>query len=279
MMQNPDFLVLLRYLLTRIVRIAVGYGITYQAFCQVLRRVYFEEASAFEPVRGKPNSDSRISVLSGLARRDIRALREQSDEPPLPVPSFERQLLNEWSSRLEFLDSNGAMAPLPRTLRAGGERSFEALVAGVSTDVRARSVLDEWLRKGYVVLDDEDRVVVVQRSHDTGMEGHEGARLLLVQFAHDLMAGFDKLQSRTAGDTESSFYLVYGHALTEASARLAASNAYSETMQVAHRINRFIVERETLDAGRPDATHRFTFGFSVYHVDQTRGPSAIAPKT
>ena len=41
---NFDFSPLLRYLLRRLVRIAIGSGITYQAFCKLVRSVYFEVA-------------------------------------------------------------------------------------------------------------------------------------------------------------------------------------------------------------------------------------------
>ncbi len=40
----------------------------------------------------------------------------------------------------------------------GGDRSFDALVAKVSTDIRARVVLDEWLRLGVVRLDEQECV-------------------------------------------------------------------------------------------------------------------------
>ena len=125
---NFDFSPLLRYLLRRVVRIAISSGITYQAFCKLLRSVYFEVAAEFEPVNGKPNSDSRVSLLTGLPRRDVRSLRETADAPAAPRPNIERLVLDAWTSSLDFMDANGDMLPLPRTQRQGGARSFDALV-------------------------------------------------------------------------------------------------------------------------------------------------------
>jgi hypothetical protein len=263
-----DFSPLLRYLLRRLVRIAIGSGITYQAFCKLLRSVYFEVAAEFEPVKGKPNSDSRISLLTGLPRRDVRALRESADTPPAPRPNIERLVLDAWSSSLDFLDAEGNMLPLPRTHRLGGARSFETLVEGVSKDIRARSLLDEWLRKGFVVLDDEDRVRPVQRRSTGVVEGAPGTSLLLGEMVSDLLAGFERTYLLEQPVPGFGFHVVYGHGLSEESAQLICSTAQREGTQFMNRLNRLVVERETLDAGRSDATTRIMVGFGSYAADE-----------
>jgi hypothetical protein len=263
-----DFSPLLRYLLRRLVRIAIGSGITYQAFCKLLRSVYFEVASEFEPVKGKPNSDSRISLLTGLPRRDVRALRESADLPPTPRPNIERLVLDAWSSSLDFLDADGNMLPLPRTQRLGGARSFEALVEGVSKDIRARSLLDEWLRKGFVVLDDEDRVRPVQRRSTGVVEGAPGTSLLLGEMVSDLLAGFERVYLLEQPVPGFGFHVVYGHGLSEESAQLICSTAQREGAQLMNRLNRLVVEREALDVHHEAATTRVMLGFGSYPADE-----------
>ncbi len=278
-MTRLDFVPMLRYVLAPLVRIAIGCGITYQSFSRLVREAYFDVASDFEPVKGKPNSDSRISVLTGLPRREVRSLREQRAGPTSPSFSFERLLLNAWSSRLDLMDEQGNMLPLPRTIRRGGDRSFEALVASIGKDVRSRAVLDEWLRKGFVVLDEEDRVVVNPRSQVSGIEGTEGASILLTHLLHDLLAGFDRhyITGQTAQDF--SFHVIYGHRLSEESVTLICASAYREAMQLANKLNRLVVEREALDARLPDASRRVTFGFGVYQTDQRQEPGVLNANT
>jgi len=269
---------LLRSLIGRLVRIAIASGVTYQTFDRLLRQTYFEVARDFEPLHDKPNSDSRISVLTGLPRREIRTLRDASPDQSRATPSLEWQVLSAWTSRLDLLDAEGNLRPLPRTQRRGGEQSFEALVASVGSDVRARSVLDEWLRKGYARLDEDDRVVLTPRSLLHGSTGQDGAARLLAHFTGDLLAGFERryLQDRTAPDF--TFHVVYGHDLTEASALSLYRIAYDESMQLLNRLNRLVVEHETQDAGNPDATQRITLGFGGCRVEQGGDAGLVQPR-
>jgi hypothetical protein len=271
-----DFLPLLRYLLRRLVRISIGSGITYQAFCKVLRAVYFEVGQEFEPVKGKPNSDSRISLLTGLPRREVRSLRESPPEALAPAPSIERLVMDAWSSKLDFLDEQGQMLPLPRTARQGGARSFEKLVEGISKDIRARALLDEWLRQGHVILDDNDRVVVAGVRPASRIEGALGAGLLTGEMASDLLDGFERSYLLGQPVTGYAFQVSYGHRLTDESAQLICSMALREGAQFANRINRLIVERETLDAKHPDAHRRVTAGYLAYQADETVDPGLLS---
>ncbi|MEO6280579.1 DUF6502 family protein [Roseateles sp.] len=274
---NFDFSPLLRYLLRRLVRIAITSGITYQAFCKLLRSVYFEVATEFEPVKGKPNSDSRVTLLTGLSRREVRALRESSDTPPRPRPNIERLVLDAWSSSLDFMDADGNMLPLPRTHRQGGARSFETLVESVNKDIRARSLLDEWLRKGFVILDEQDRVLPVQRRSTGVVEGATGTGLLLSEMVSDLLNGFERVYLQEQPVPGFGFHVVYGHHLSEESAQLICSTAQREGAQLMNRLNRLVVEREALDTRREDAQTRVMVGFGSYQADGVQDPGLMTP--
>jgi hypothetical protein len=272
-----DIAPLLRTLLSRLVSMALRCGMTYQAFNRLLRQVYFEVGSEFEPVRGKANSDGRISLLTGLSRRDVRALREQADAPPPVVPTIEWLVFDRWCSDLALLDDQGNVLPLPRTVRQGGERSFEALVASVSKEVWPRALLDEWLRKGNVVLDDQDRVVLQQRSHGAGLGSAAGSTLAFNHLAQDLMAGFEKRYLRDTALEGFAFPVVYGHHLTEASVKALYADAHAAAMEQIFKVNREVVEREARDAGALDATRRFTFGVVLYQADEREEPGHFLP--
>lgn len=272
-----DFESLLRALLRRIVRIAIGAGIPYQAFAKLVRETYFDVATTYEPVNDKPNSDSRVSLLTGLPRRDVRALRERGDEPRPPQPGIERLVIDAWTSSLDLMDEHGRLLPLPRTVRQGGERSFEALVERVSTDIRARSLLDEWLRKGFVVLDEEDRVVMANRPAAGAVEGASGAGLLITEMCADLFNGFERVYLLNQPVPGFNFHVIYGHGLSEESAQLVCATAQTEGLQMANRINRLVVERETLDARREGATQRVSVGFMSYRTDGAHDPGLLSP--
>lgn len=151
----------LRQVLRPLVKLMLHQGVTLPALIDSLKLTLVEVAQSDFPLAGKPPSDSRISLLTGVHRKDVSRLRteltHQSERVPQSV-SLGAQLAAVWMSDARYLDATGQPLALPRLASVGGEGSFEALVAGVNKDIRSRVVLDEWLRLGVAVLDAQDRV-------------------------------------------------------------------------------------------------------------------------
>ncbi len=145
----------LRRLLRPLVRLTIRCGITFPVAVDLLRTLYVEVAA--EELGPKNSTASRISLLSGVHRKEIRRQRlTPPDEPPPPLVTRNGQLIATWLGGAGFTDAAGAPLPLPRTAAEGP--SFERLVTAVTRDVRPRAVLDDWLAQGIVSLDAEDRV-------------------------------------------------------------------------------------------------------------------------
>src|SRR5262245_27763331 len=153
----------LRHLLRPLIHLLVARGYTYPLLADLLKEIYVDIADRDFRLGGDAPTDSRVSLLSGVHRKDVRRLRGAAplDEEAVPeAVALGAQLAAAWTTKREFLDSKGRPRRLARLASQGGKRSFEALVAGVSRDIRPRSVLDEWLRLGVVELDKEDNVVL-----------------------------------------------------------------------------------------------------------------------
>src|SRR5262245_57201136 len=129
---------------------------------ELLKQVYVDVAKREFPLAGAEPTDSRVSLLTGVHRKDVKRLRgtEAPGETMPEAVALGAQLAAAWTTRRDLRDRNGRPRPLARLASQGGERSFEALVASISKDIRARPLLDEWLRVGAVELDGEDRVVL-----------------------------------------------------------------------------------------------------------------------
>src|SRR5207237_10441577 len=141
----------------------VARGVTYTMLGDVLKQIYVDVADRDFRLDGKRPTDSRVSLLSGVHRKDVRRLRDEAPANEDTVPesvALGAQLVSAWTTRREFLDAKGKPRPLPRLASQGGARSFESLVASISKDIRGRAILDEWLRLGIVGLDQQDRVVL-----------------------------------------------------------------------------------------------------------------------
>ncbi len=151
----------LRHVMRPIVRLMLHHGVTYTYFADMLKGVFVEVAAHEFGLDGKPPTDSRVSLITGVHRKDVRRLRETAEDAAEALPeavSFGAQLVSTWTGTPPFCTPTGRPVPLPRLASAGAEMSFDALVAHVSKDIRARVVLDEWLRLGIARIDEDDRV-------------------------------------------------------------------------------------------------------------------------
>ncbi len=148
----------LRQVLRPFVRLLLSYGITYPMLLEELKRIFVQVADAEYQLGTKPQTDSRITLLTGVHRRDVHRIRgERQTSLPLKI-NFGAQLIAQWIGNPEFLDQSGLPKILPRFAVEDGGESFEKLVTSVSKDIRARPVLDEWLRTGIIEIVDQDYV-------------------------------------------------------------------------------------------------------------------------
>ncbi len=259
--------------LSALARAAISYGITHQTFASMSKHAFFDEARQYAPLKGKPNSDSRIAVLTGLSRRDVRQLREAGPPEP-PKPSLNWRISQQWSSLPQFLDENGKRKPLPRTRHAGGEVSWDALVESLSQEVRPRTVLDEWLRLQLAVLDDQDRVVSTDENSHLKRRGDETLTLrIAAQMVNEALRIAQRSpQVSYQQPVRGLLSCDYGHRMTHTSAQQVYLAATHQIMPILDDLNRMIVEFETLDAGKADANYRVFLGVIYRYLEMGNEP-------
>lgn len=148
----------LRKVLRPLVRLMLSQGINYTMILEDLKRVFVSVAEEEFKIAGKQQTNSRITLLTGVHRKDVQLIRSEVDTPPELPLSIGAQIIGLWLGDSQYLDQTGQPLPLARLASKGAAKSFEALVASISKDFRARPVLDEWLRLGFVRQDDKDFV-------------------------------------------------------------------------------------------------------------------------
>lgn len=136
----------LKKVLSALVRLVVRFGITYPEFLEVLKRAYVEEVRRDLERKSDKITLSRISVVSGVHRKDVKRFTDETSEAPSEKMSLTSRLVNLWLGDSQYLDEQGKPKGLPRQ----GDTSFESLVRSVSRDVRPRTILDEWCERGLV---------------------------------------------------------------------------------------------------------------------------------
>lgn len=160
----------IRHLLRPLIKLFLQYQITLPYLSQVLKEVYLEVALKDLTIEGRRQTDSRLSMLTGIHRKDVRRMRNEQHPERDHIKTFSlgAQVAATWISLPAYCYEFGEPKPLVR-LATQGEPSFETLVETVSKqDLRARSLLDEWINNNIVALDDRGHILLNTNSFIPG---------------------------------------------------------------------------------------------------------------
>jgi hypothetical protein len=265
----------LRRVLRPLARLMVARGLTYPMLTELLKEVFVEAASQDFQLSQRELTDSRISLLTGVHRKDVRRLRGATGtESRKPVGiSMGAQVVALWLGSPEFLDAEGRPLALCRSA-AGGGASFEELAARVSTDIRSRPMLDELLRLGMVHIDEEDRVVLEAQA----FVPEQGIDEKLFYFHHNLhdhaAAAVDNVIGGGLPWLERSVH--YDDLPAEALPQLRAL-AEKAGMQAIYAVNRKALAASETQPPAPTDRQRMTFGVYFYSAAAQVEPSSTEP--
>jgi uncharacterized protein DUF6502 len=266
----------LRQVLYPLARLMLAKGITYPQLAELMKTVFVEASAREFRIAGKAQTDSRISLLSGVHRKDVKRLRASPpDEESVTARSVSlgAQLVAAWTGVRRFQDKQGHPLPLPRLASQGGGVSFESLVERVSKDIRSRAVLDELLRLEVVHMDEQDRAVlnveafVPRAGFDEKLHyfGHN-LRDHAAAAVHNVLGAGEPLLERS----------VHYDALSAESIRELAALSEKSGMEAVQSLNRRAIELEERDAARPNEKQRFTFGIYFFHAPTGSKPAEDA---
>ena len=158
-----------------IARLLIKNGIGYQDFAEIAKNAFVEVASEDYGIRGRKTNMSRVAVMTGLSRKEIKKVRESISGGTIKIPHRTRRpelLLTIWHTEPEFQDAHGQ----PKIIEFDGPgASFRNLVARAGGDIPPMAMLNELLRAGSVVKEGEN-LRVVSRSYIP--EPHDPLRIL-----------------------------------------------------------------------------------------------------
>lgn len=230
-----------------LVKLALASGFGFTAFSAVLRRLYIEVAENEFTLPNKPQTDSRISLLTGIHRKDVSRHRGQlltASSPPLAVSQTSR-IVARWLADPLYGDEDGVPQPLPRTSTDDGA-SFERLVAEVTRDVHPRAILDEWLDRQIVSVDQDERI----RLNLSSVIPNDGDEALTHYFTRNLhdhtLAAVTNIMSEPPPFFERA---VHYDGLSPALAARLDLIGRQEAMAMLLRLNRIAHQAVQADAG------------------------------
>lgn len=258
-----------------LVRMMIARGITAPAFYRMMKRLFVEVAEAdFGLEDGSRQTDSRISILTGVHRRDVRdyrsddAARDNAVEAKVTVIT---SVLGRWMASADTTSASGRPIALPR----GGEApvTFDKLVRSVNKDVRPKTVLDELLRQDLVVTDDEG-LLHLRAEAFVGPEDFDQKVFFFGENVGDhIAAATDNLLSDQPPYLERALFY---NRLTAASIDTIEHAAREQGTELLNNLNRLAHERQSQDVADGKGDERFRFGIFFYRTPD--GPETDPPK-
>lgn len=147
-----------------VAKILLRYGIGFREFTEVAKTAFVDVATADYGIRGRPTNISRVAVMTGLTRKEVRRIRDKIDNDEHAIVSRTTpmwEVLHHWYAEDEFLTEEGRPAALPFK---GDKGSFTNLVRRFGGDIPPGAMRAELKRVGAVVEDQQGKLVAVKRS-------------------------------------------------------------------------------------------------------------------
>jgi hypothetical protein len=141
-----------RHFMLPIARFLLKNGVGYREFTEISKLAFVQVASEDYGIRGRRTNMSRISIMTGLNRKEIRRIRDRIENEDWELdPSLSKpvSVLGEWFTSKNYLGPKGGPRALPYETKDGGA-SFSGLVREVGGDIPPGAMLTELIRAGCV---------------------------------------------------------------------------------------------------------------------------------
>jgi hypothetical protein len=178
-----------RSILRPLVRILLRNGVPLWTLVEYAKQIYVDVASSEFGVPGRKPSVSRVSLLTGLTRKEVSRLWEQGESAGVDSARYDRaaRVVSGWVRSRGYQDARGEPAELSFE---GGRKSFSELVRRFGADVPPRALLDELVQAGAVERTAADRLRLRTRAYVPRTDDAQKLGILGADVA-DLIASVD----------------------------------------------------------------------------------------
>jgi hypothetical protein len=256
----------LRRVIEPLAELSVQRGLPYATVEELVRRAFVGAADAAHPGLLPHRKVSRITITTGINRREVARLlavtRDARAAQQLPSRSVASEVFAHWVSDTRYRDRRGE----PRMLRRQGRApSFDSLARLVTRDVHPRSLLDELVRLQLAVHDTEHDTVALVRDGFVP----RGDRVRMLQFlganVGDHSAG---AVANVLADGVCHFeQAVFADRLTGASVREVWAEIGSLWKGLLAALVPLLEQKVERDGDAEGATQRVRIGLYTFDVD------------
>jgi len=148
-----------------IARIFLRYSLGYREFSDISKAAFVQVATDDYGIRGRPTNISRVAVMTGMTRKEVKRIRDLGHgfgDAFLSRRNPLAELLHYWNTDAEYCDSEGDPKALPFE---GSDISFWSLVRRCAGDIPPGAMRTELKRVGAVHETPDGLLNVVTREH------------------------------------------------------------------------------------------------------------------
>ena len=251
-------------------------GIGYREFAEISKSAFVDVATADYGLRGRPTNISRVAVMTGLTRKEVKRLRvkiaagNQVDMARVIPPA---EILSRWHSDRDYLDSAGR----PLKLDFGGATpSFAGLVKKYGGDIPPGAMRTELKRIGAVSEDDSGQLTV-QMKFFRPFEGDEQLQQALSQALYGLALNIDH---NIVHDIDESWVerTAFSTRIRRGDNSRVRRISQDRAREFVESVNDLFSAYETIYSEDKPGLELTTVGVGVYYFEAEEHDSAFAKK-
>ncbi|OED41785.1 hypothetical protein AB833_08760 [Chromatiales bacterium (ex Bugula neritina AB1)] len=222
-------------------------------------------------IKGRKQSSSRISLLTGISRREVKKILDDPQSKVANSSDHNRavRVFSGWLRDSEFHNESGE--PKALSISKTGPGTFTSLVKRYSGDIPVRAVLDELLRVKAIDKITNDLVSMSSTGYVP-----QRSRELLDNSSHavaDLITTIDHNDKCTDQENTRLQLTVSYDNLTPHSTRLFKILSRDKSKELLLSLDRFLAEHDldTTTSGRsgPNFTSRIRTGLSIFYFEES----------
>lgn len=257
--QNQLLKSAIKHLLKPLMRFLINKQITLPTLMEVVKSAYVEVAEKDFALTGKPPTDSRINLLTGVHRKDVKRLRDLNEEhKPSERLSISSLMLATWMAQEPF-----AKQGKPQALPITGDNSFETLANQYSRqNIRATSIMENWLEMGWINKDQDGLLTL---NLDT-LQDNQLSEDQLFFFAENLADHMASSTGNLINKNKMFERAVFYNALSKESVLILKKSAKKQSMAVLKDLNKQALTLQKQDKNRDETLYRFRLG-SYFYTD------------
>jgi hypothetical protein len=239
-------------------------GVTWKEFAELSREAFVHTAFEEFGIRGRPTNVSRVALLTGLSRRDVRRVRQEVADATVSAAedslNHASRVLSGWHMDADFLEPSGK----PRALPARGEgASVEMLLKRYAGDIPATALVKELLKSGSVERLDDGSYRAVRRYYmPRQMDGRAVERAGSV--VADLVTTVEYNLVRDAGELSRFEGRAQNRHVDRRNLPAFRALVEREAQGLLERVDEWLAANEAGTAG--DGTQPMRLGVGVYAI-------------